>query len=114
MGERRIYRDRAAYLIQAVTKRRRKLKEMAVVLKGGKCIVCGYDRCIAALDFHHIDPQSKLFALGQKGNTRSWDAIRNELEKCVLVCANCHREIEAGVTIIPTECTMSCSAVAQR
>jgi predicted HNH restriction endonuclease len=93
----RKYRERAAYFIQKVTERRRKLKEMAVDYKGGKCMVCGYKRCPAALDFHHIDPTKKDFSLSVRGLTRSWERIQSEVDKCLLVCANCHREIHAGL-----------------
>jgi hypothetical protein len=95
--ETRTYKDRAKYLVMAVTKRRRRLKELAVQYKGGKCILCGYSRCIWALDFHHIDESQKEFSLSVRGLTRSWDKIKQEVEKCALVCANCHREIHAGV-----------------
>lgn len=101
MVKRRTYRDRAEYLIRAVAKRRRKLKEMAVALKGGSCEVCGYNRTVWALDFHHLDPKTKSFSLGHKGYTRSWEAVRQEIMKCILVCANCHREIEAGIMTVP-------------
>jgi hypothetical protein len=77
----------------AVTRRRKKVKEMAVEYKGGKCEECGYDRCIAALEFHHTDPSQKDFAISTDGNTRSFEKIKIELDKCRLVCSNCHREI---------------------
>ncbi len=99
--ETRTYRDRAKYLIIAVTKRRRKLKGLAIQYKGGKCMFCGYLRCSGALDFHHLDESEKSFGLSVRGLTRSWEKIKDELDKCVLVCANCHREIHAGVIKIP-------------
>lgn len=101
--EKRTYRDRAEYLKQAVAKRRRKIKEFAVQYKGGKCAVCGYARYVGALDLHHVDPETKVFGIGEKGYTRSWKAVKAEADKCVLVCANCHREIEASVTQLPKE-----------
>jgi len=76
---------------------------MAREYKGGKCMICGYDRCLEALDFHHRDPSKKGFGLSAKGITRSWDKTRQEIDKCVLICANCHREIHAGITQLPTE-----------
>lgn len=88
-------------MIQAVAKRRRKVKEFAVAYKGGKCFVCGYKKYVGALDLHHLDPKTKEFSLGHKGYTRSWKAVKKEADKCVLVCANCHREIEAGITQLP-------------
>ncbi len=103
MVDKRTYRDRAEYFIQAVAKRRRKIKEMAVEYKGGKCAVCGYNRYIGALDLHHLDPKTKEFGIGQKGYTRSWKKVKQEADKCILVCANCHREVEAGITQLPEE-----------
>jgi predicted HNH restriction endonuclease len=101
--EKRTYRDRAEYLKNAVAKRRKKMKAMAIEYKGGKCCVCGYDKCNSALDFHHLDEESKKFGLSVRGLTRSWEKTRTEIEKCILVCANCHREIHEGITQPPVE-----------
>jgi len=68
---------------------------MAVEYKGGKCEICGYDRCIEALEFHHKNTSSKDFGISAKGYTRSWKKVMEELDKCVIVCANCHRELHA-------------------
>ncbi len=97
MKEKRKYADRREELILAVAKRRRRIKEMSIVYKGGKCKVCGYKKYQGALDLHHIDPKTKDFGIGDKGYTRSWERVKIELDKCILVCANCHREIEAGL-----------------
>jgi len=78
---------------EAVTKRRKKLKKLAVEYKGGKCSICGYNKCIEALQFHHLDPNVKDFGLSSHGLTRSWKKIKDELDKCVLVCSNCHAEL---------------------
>jgi len=78
---------------EAVSKRRRKVKRMAVEYKGGECVECGYDACIGALEFHHLDPNEKDFSIGGQGNTPAWDKVKDELDKCVLLCANCHREL---------------------
>jgi hypothetical protein len=102
MPEKRTYADRREYLIKAVAKRRRKIKLMAIEYKGGKCQICGYNNYPGALDLHHINGQ-KDFGIGDKGYTRSWERIKQELDKCILVCANCHREIEAGITQLPKE-----------
>lgn len=67
----------------------RKLK--AVEYKGGKCIKCGYSKCVAALEFHHRDPKEKEVQWNQL-RKRSWDTIVEELDKCDLLCSNCHRE----------------------
>ncbi len=93
--EKRTYSQRKEYLINAVKKRRKKLKEMAVKYLGGKCMICGYSRCINALEFHHLE--KKKFGLSSRGITRSWQRIKSELDKCILLCANCHREVHAGV-----------------
>ena len=74
---------------------RKKIKERAVEYKGGKCSICGYDRCINAFDFHHLDPQQKDFSISGNCN-RAWDKVKAELDKCIIVCSNCHREIHAG------------------
>jgi predicted HNH restriction endonuclease len=99
--ETRTYADRAVYMREAVKKRRKKLREMARKLYGSRCNICGYDKCQRALSFHHIDPSKKNFTLSQKGLTRSWVKIQEEIEKCILVCANCHMEIHEGITKIP-------------
>lgn len=96
MSKKRTYADRREYLIKAVAKRRKKIRLMALEYLGGKCCFCGYNRCSSALDFHHRDASTKEFGLSQNGMTRSWERTKAELEKCVLVCANCHREIHAG------------------
>lgn len=69
-----------------------KLKERLVEYKGGKCEKCGYNKCITALEFHHIDPNEKDFGIGSF-NVLSFDKCKREVDKCILVCANCHREI---------------------
>lgn len=69
-------------------------KQEAVNYKGGKCSQCGYDRCIAALEFHHLNPSEKDFTW-VKMRLTSWKRILQELDKCALLCANCHREIHS-------------------
>ncbi|MEK9130575.1 MAG: HNH endonuclease signature motif containing protein [Patescibacteria group bacterium] len=103
MAEKRIYAERAETIKRAVVKRRRKVKEMAVEYLGGRCQVCGYNRCPKALDVHHRDPKRKSFGIAAKGYTRSWEAIKRELNECVLICANCHREVHAGITQLSVE-----------
>lgn len=88
---------------EATQKRREKIKVMAIAYKGGKCQCCGYDKCTQALEFHHVDPTQKDFGLGAKGYTRSWEKNKEELDKCVMVCANCHREIHYNIIQCPTE-----------
>lgn len=76
---------------------------MAIEYKGGKCSVCGYKKYVGALEFHHLDEKNKKFDLSTKGITRSWAKTKAELEKCVLVCANCHREIHGGLVQLSDE-----------
>lgn len=69
---------------------------------GGSCAICGYLRCRAALEFHHLDPKEKDFSFGNKlANPRSWDVLVNEMRKCVMLCATCHREVHEGMTALP-------------
>ena len=67
------------------------MKQQAVDYKGGKCSKCGYNKCLAALEFHHINPETK----DKKWNTFRFkfsEKMKLELDKCILLCANCHRE----------------------
>jgi excisionase family DNA binding protein len=82
---------------EAVARRRRKLKAILVADAGGRCSLCGYDRYIGALQFHHRDGHTKEFGLADRGLTRSLEAVREEARKCILLCANCHSEVEAGI-----------------
>lgn len=61
---------------------------------GGKCQQCGYAKCQAALQFHHIDPTTKKFCIGWGAERRSWQLLREEVAKCRLLCSNCHIELE--------------------
>ncbi|MBI4121643.1 MAG: hypothetical protein HY470_01655 [Candidatus Ryanbacteria bacterium] len=101
MPDKRKYSDRREELIRAVAKRRRKIKALAIAYKGGRCQVCGYRKYQGALDLHHINQKDKSFGIGDKGYTRSWQKVRAELDKCILVCANCHREVEGNIIKIP-------------
>jgi len=103
MADKRRYHDRKEYLINAVRRRRKKIREMAVAYKGGKCQICGYDRCREALEFHHLANNAKDFGISQKGYTRSWRIVRTELDRCIMLCANCHREVHAGLLQLPRE-----------
>lgn len=69
-----------------------RLKERLVEYKGGKCEICGYNKCITALEFHHLNPKEKEFGIGNN-DILSFERNKQEADKCILVCANCHREI---------------------
>ncbi|WP_309712270.1 hypothetical protein [Armatimonas sp.] len=75
-------------------KARRERKARLVAQCGGKCALCGYDRCVAALEFHHRDPATKRFNLGKDNLLKAWNMVLEEAAKCDLLCANCHRELE--------------------
>lgn len=85
----------------AVSKRRRAVKNALVRAAGGACALCGYARSPAALQFHHEDPITKAFSISDRGVTRRLEAALQEAEKCVLLCATCHAEVEAGVARLP-------------
>jgi hypothetical protein len=82
--------------MERVSEWRRRVKRRLIAEAGGSCVLCGYDRCQGALQFHHVDPTSKSFALSREGVTRSFAEAREEASKCVLLCANCHAEVEGG------------------
>jgi excisionase family DNA binding protein len=82
---------------ETVARRRRRLKEELVAAAGGRCAICGYDRCIGALHFHHREGEPKEFGLSERGLTKSIVVMRAEAAKCTLLCANCHSEVEAGI-----------------
>jgi 5-methylcytosine-specific restriction endonuclease McrA len=89
--------------MERVAQWRRNAKEKLVAEAGGRCSVCGYDRYLGALQFHHLDPSQKAFALSMRGITRSLAKLRAEAKKCALLCSNCHAEVEGGVTQIAAQ-----------
>lgn len=89
--------------VEAVVRRRRKVKQLLVAEAGGGCAICGYSRYAGALAFHHVDPDEKTLAVSMSGTTLSIDFLRSEAQKCVLLCSNCHAEVEGGVTNLPIQ-----------
>jgi hypothetical protein len=92
---------------------RRRYKLLAVEAFGGKCGVCDYHRCANSLIFHHVDPSTKSPEYKVRAGKdyrpqfhRSWKRVILELRKCVMLCANCHGEVHAG--IIPMEIIERC------
>lgn len=73
---------------------RKIIKRWSLEYKGNKCECCGYNNCIEALEFHHVNPEEKDFSLSDCEKL-DWNKIKEELDKCILVCSNCHREIHA-------------------
>lgn len=77
--------------------------QQLLLLKGGSCVKCGYNKCIAALEFHHRDPTQKEFQISKRWSMTD-EAVKKEIDKCDLLCANCHREVHyemrvAGATV---------------
>lgn len=88
----------------AVKRWRNNTKAKIVEAMGGKCCVCGYDKCNHSLALHHINPIEKEISFGAiRANPKRWGSIVDELRKCVLVCHNCHSEIHADVIQSPSE-----------
>lgn len=85
------YHKNKDYYIWKVSEKRREIKRKAIAYKGGKCERCGYNKCENAMHFHHLDPTQKDFGIGS-GHTKRWEKIKPELDKCTLICANCHAE----------------------
>jgi hypothetical protein len=81
----------------AVSAWRRQTKRRLIEARGGACELCGYDEHPAALQFHHADPSLKEFSISNKGGTIAFARLKEEAEKCILVCANCHALLEWGV-----------------
>jgi len=69
------------------------IKQRCVDYKGGECQICGYNKCLAALEFHHIESHDKDFTISfASSSLKNMEEIKKELDKCILLCANCHRE----------------------
>lgn len=80
-----------------MTERRRSIKRTLIEEHGGCCDLCGYDRCERSLTFHHRDPSQRAFTIAANATIIGIDQLRQEAAKCVLLCANCHGEVEAGL-----------------
>jgi len=88
---------------ERVSARRRRVKATLAEEAGGCCRICGYDRYLGALEFHHLDPQEKRLGVSYQGAALALETLRAEAAKCVLLCANCHAEVEAGVAHLALE-----------
>ena len=83
--------------LERVKKRRKDMKRILVEYKGGKCEKCGIETHPSVYEFHHLNPDKKDFGVSQKGYTRSLEKNKQEVDKCIMLCANCHRLKHAGV-----------------
>lgn len=90
------YCSRSCNVTYLVDKRRKDLKSKAIDYKGGSCLDCGYKRCKAALVFHHRDPSEKSFPPANMYRYK-WEVIIQELDKCDLLCQNCHAERHCSI-----------------
>ena len=87
---------------EAVKEWRKNTKQKLTICMGSKCQICGYNKSQNALEFHHIDPSEKDFTISNViASPRKWNTFREELDKCILLCANCHREVHEGLTELP-------------
>jgi transposase len=86
--------------VDSVARRRARVRSTLIAEAGGACAICGFDEHPAALQFHHVDPAQKSFTI-RNGDTRSIARMRREASKCVLLCANCHAQVEAGAADLP-------------
>lgn len=93
MSKRKLTEFRRKYLRFRTSEKRREVKLQCILYKGGKCENCGYDKCPAALVFHHLDSNQKDFGISSNGVSRSFDKCKSELDKCILLCQNCHCEL---------------------
>lgn len=81
---------------EAVKRWRRNTKKKFILAMGNQCNICGYDKCDEALEFHHVDPNEKDITWGSlRANIKSFEAIAQELKKCILICSNCHKEVHS-------------------
>jgi uncharacterized protein YerC len=83
---------------QSVINWRKRTKLKLVEYMGGECQLCGYNKCVEALEFHHVNPAEKDFSIS--GKSLSFNRLKHEVDKCLMVCSNCHSEIHSGITKI--------------
>ena len=87
---------------KAVKEWRKNTKLKLITCMGSKCQICNYNKSQNALEFHHINPDEKDFSISSvRANPTSWKTISIELQKCILLCSNCHKEVHEGITSLP-------------
>jgi hypothetical protein len=83
------------------------MKKILVEEAGGACCICGYRRNMRALHFHHLEPSKKRHEINARGVALALDTLRAEAQKCVLLCSNCHAEVEDGIVVISGDASNS-------
>lgn len=96
--------ERKAQICLAVSQLGHRRKLQLIKMAGGKCIECGYDKCFRSLSFHHRDPSLKSFPCSGNGLIRKWSLVLKEVEKCDLLCLNCHAEKEESISVSRQGC----------
>jgi hypothetical protein len=86
--------------VEFVVSWRQRAKKKLVEYKGGKCEICGYNKCIDNLTFHHLDPSQKDFQIS--GASKAFETLKKEVDKCQMLCRNCHGEIHSIKNLIPS------------
>lgn len=84
---------------EQVSEFRRRRKANLIKVMGCKCAICGYDKFVGALEFHHINPEDKAYGIATNGTCHNIEKDLSEIKKCLLLCANCHREIHGGIIL---------------
>lgn len=84
---------------------RKQKRQKLLELFDNKCCICGYNRLNRALEFHHVFKENKKFNLSHDNMRFGWIKVLEEVRKCILLCSNCHQEVEAN--LIPFELVLS-------
>lgn len=82
--------------MESVTEKRRRNKKILIEYKGEKCEICGYNKCADAMEFHHLNPKEKSFSISDSCSF-GLNKLKAEVDKCILVCSNCHKEIHSKI-----------------
>lgn len=96
--DRKYYREHKEECIQRALKRRQKLKDVVNLRKDQGCHFCGYNKCYASMDMHHVNPDEKKFDISNGlRDTVKVELLVEELDKCIPICRNCHGELHEGL-----------------
>jgi len=95
-------RNRVQRVEQILAYKKRELDKFRAYKAAQKCVICGYCRCVEALDFHHCEGAEKEFTINEMVRAHiSFARVKKEIDKCCVLCANCHQEVHAGVICLP-------------